>query len=801
MVSFIADKSLDKCRVCGDFPARMHYSVPTCYGCKGFFRRTLKRPKEYVCRYQGNCIVDRHERNSCRFCRFRRCIEVGMDPKAVRPDRDNSSKIGHLKLRKNIKNHVSCGETSGTEDDMFHSPKYFGKEDWLNGMSPDIKTLIVQLTQAEKWVCHGDTLDNGLCIYPIQFSSIRHILEDPTFLDGKRTEMNYNPYQQAGNQELKSIAHRHLISTIDWVEQLSLIMEMHNISDKLALIKSAYAPLSIFSFSVATAKKASDKNILCMCNFGYVPRLSEYSYEEPYYLANKIVERAIDELVEPFRNFNLADEESTLMKAIIVLNHQVRGLSHESAEMIADLRDRVQEALFHTVKAIHPEGVASSRFGNLLLFLPTIVMLGNVMNKNLHFLESFGKHASDPLMHDLLENLDSLALQEKGNLSMEEIMGMTRRKGQTEEELTLKPSCSSSSLLSINSQYSDSSYNTAPNLSLNNSTSSMTDYQYQMSENGDRYNINGSNVIVDATNKSISNASLDCDPNYNVTLTQNMVSGMGIMIKSSSHGSQNIPNNNCTVRSNQDCNGRSNQDCNVPRNTQECNVPRNNQECNIVNSGMASQNGCYPDSNKPMFYIDTGAIPYNNDCSSPITPNSQIQCQQANGYQFQVPKPKYSKFTVTRSAMISEDPFGVCQQIPQAYRNGGMSYDGYEDQPSASSYDQSYMLGRNNQMTQNNSFTNNSYYDNTSEDISQNQATLTKSQSFHNYSYQPNVPQRQHPSNPNGMVKPPNIPLPNNNNNINPNPLRQPQYSHTNLNQQFMLDNTNQHFVTAMEFD
>lgn len=52
-------KSVEICRVCGDGPARMHYGVPTCFGCKGFFRRTLKRTKEYTCRYNGNCVVDR----------------------------------------------------------------------------------------------------------------------------------------------------------------------------------------------------------------------------------------------------------------------------------------------------------------------------------------------------------------------------------------------------------------------------------------------------------------------------------------------------------------------------------------------------------------------------------------------------------------------------------------------------------------------------------------------------------------------------------------------------------------------
>uniref|UniRef100_A0A0K0ESB5 Nuclear receptor domain-containing protein n=1 Tax=Strongyloides stercoralis TaxID=6248 RepID=A0A0K0ESB5_STRER len=76
------------CAVCGDSPAKIHYGVLACFGCKGFFRRAVKDGKnKYVCRYNKNCNVDKYVRNSCRYCRFKKCLFVGMDPKAVRPNR------------------------------------------------------------------------------------------------------------------------------------------------------------------------------------------------------------------------------------------------------------------------------------------------------------------------------------------------------------------------------------------------------------------------------------------------------------------------------------------------------------------------------------------------------------------------------------------------------------------------------------------------------------------------------------------------------------------------------------------
>ncbi|XP_005805373.1 nuclear receptor subfamily 4 group A member 2 [Xiphophorus maculatus] len=74
------------CAVCGDNAACQHYGVRTCEGCKGFFKRTVQKNAKYVCLANKNCPVDKRRRNRCQFCRFQKCLVVGMVREVVRTD-------------------------------------------------------------------------------------------------------------------------------------------------------------------------------------------------------------------------------------------------------------------------------------------------------------------------------------------------------------------------------------------------------------------------------------------------------------------------------------------------------------------------------------------------------------------------------------------------------------------------------------------------------------------------------------------------------------------------------------------
>ncbi|CAI4230231.1 unnamed protein product [Auanema sp. JU1783] len=76
------------CAICGDKATGKHYGAVSCDGCKGFFRRTIRKRHNYVCRFNHDCVVDKDKRNTCRKCRLDKCFRRGMRKEAVQAERD-----------------------------------------------------------------------------------------------------------------------------------------------------------------------------------------------------------------------------------------------------------------------------------------------------------------------------------------------------------------------------------------------------------------------------------------------------------------------------------------------------------------------------------------------------------------------------------------------------------------------------------------------------------------------------------------------------------------------------------------
>lgn len=60
-----------------------HYGVYSCEGCKGFFKRTVRKDLSYTCRDNKECLVDKRQRNRCQYCRYQKCLAMGMKREGI----------------------------------------------------------------------------------------------------------------------------------------------------------------------------------------------------------------------------------------------------------------------------------------------------------------------------------------------------------------------------------------------------------------------------------------------------------------------------------------------------------------------------------------------------------------------------------------------------------------------------------------------------------------------------------------------------------------------------------------------
>ncbi|XP_055895749.1 retinoic acid receptor RXR isoform X4 [Biomphalaria glabrata] len=96
------------CAICGDRASGKHYGVYSCEGCKGFFKRTVRKDLTYACRDDKNCMIDKRQRNRCQYCRYMKCLSMGMKREAVQEERQRVKEKGDGEVE----------STSGANNDM-----------------------------------------------------------------------------------------------------------------------------------------------------------------------------------------------------------------------------------------------------------------------------------------------------------------------------------------------------------------------------------------------------------------------------------------------------------------------------------------------------------------------------------------------------------------------------------------------------------------------------------------------------------------------------------------------------------
>ena len=90
------------CRVCDEPAAGFHFGAFTCEGCKSFFGRTCNNQSVIgECKNNYRCVVDKKNRTSCKACRLRKCLMVGMSKSGSRYGRRSNWFKIHCLMQRN----------------------------------------------------------------------------------------------------------------------------------------------------------------------------------------------------------------------------------------------------------------------------------------------------------------------------------------------------------------------------------------------------------------------------------------------------------------------------------------------------------------------------------------------------------------------------------------------------------------------------------------------------------------------------------------------------------------------------
>lgn len=96
---------VEYCVVCGDKASGRHYGAVSCEGCKGFFKRSVRKNLTYSCRSKQDCVINKHHRNRCQFCRLRKCLDSGMKMESVQSERKPTDMLPREK-------HANCAAST-----------------------------------------------------------------------------------------------------------------------------------------------------------------------------------------------------------------------------------------------------------------------------------------------------------------------------------------------------------------------------------------------------------------------------------------------------------------------------------------------------------------------------------------------------------------------------------------------------------------------------------------------------------------------------------------------------------------
>ncbi|CAL8328690.1 unnamed protein product [Arctogadus glacialis] len=397
---------LRTCLICGDRATGLHYGIISCEGCKGFFKRSICNKRVYRCSRDKNCEMSRKQRNRCQYCRLLKCLQMGMNRKAIREDGmpgGRNKSIGPVQISEEEIERIMSGQEFKEEaaehtwgernvGDSDHSSPSNGasegnqpspastlssnrsgemtgytaaalREQYINtSMSTHYQLLPHLFSYAAQ---SGLLTPQPRSLYPQSHPMVLQLVaaED---LSPLATPMLIEDGYKVSQVELFALlcrlADELLFRQISWIKKLPFFCEL-SIEDYTCLLSSTWQELILLScLTIYSAHIFGD---LADVTAKYTPsddELQGFSEE-----GMEVMERLIY-LFRKFHQLKVSNEEYACMKAINFLNQDIRGLTNVS--QLEQLNKRYWYVCQDYTEYKYPH--QPKRFPEIMMCLPEI---------------------------------------------------------------------------------------------------------------------------------------------------------------------------------------------------------------------------------------------------------------------------------------------------------------------------------------------------------------------------------------------------------------------------------------------
>uniref|UniRef100_P70033-2 Isoform Oo of Nuclear receptor subfamily 6 group A member 1 n=1 Tax=Xenopus laevis TaxID=8355 RepID=P70033-2 len=409
--SFVDDRVDQRaCLICGDRATGLHYGIISCEGCKGFFKRSICNKRVYRCSRDKNCVMSRKQRNRCQYCRLLKCLQMGMNRKAIREDGmpgGRNKSIGPVQISDEEVERIMSGQEfeeeantswSNNGDSDHSSPGNAVSESnqpspvstpsssrsmELNGFSSlRDQYLGTPGPTHYQYLPHLFSFSAHPTIIPAQSRSLdpqSHTLINQLLtaedIEPLNTPMLIEDGYKVTQSELFALlcrlADELLFRQITWVKKLPFFCDL-SIKDYTCLLSTTWQELILLS-SITTYSKQIFGDLTDVTS-KYSPSEDElHRFSED---GMEVMERLIY-LFRKFSQLKVSNEEYVCMKAINFLNQDIQGIS--SASQVEQLNKRYWYVCQDFTEYRYPH--QPNRFPDLMMCLPEVrYIAGKLVN-------------------------------------------------------------------------------------------------------------------------------------------------------------------------------------------------------------------------------------------------------------------------------------------------------------------------------------------------------------------------------------------------------------------------------------